>query len=92
MDRTEIRGIDAIMPPIKLLFFEIPLLIESNLMKNFDIIFLIKANKKTRIKRFVAKGGNPKFFETLNKKQLDHKTKAQFCRNLLPSWSCCNPS
>ena len=23
MDRTEIRGIDAIMPPIKLLFFEI---------------------------------------------------------------------
>lgn len=63
----------------KLLFFEIPLLIESNLMKNFDIIFLIKANKKTRIKRFVAKGGNPKFFETLNKKQLDHKTKAQFC-------------
>ena len=63
----------------KFIFFEIPLLVESNLMKNFDIIFLIKANKKTRIKRFVAKGGNPKFFETLNKKQLDHKTKAQFC-------------
>ena len=39
----------------KLLFFEIPLLIESNLMKNFDIIFLIKANKKTRIKGSLPK-------------------------------------
>ena len=46
----------------KFIFFEIPLLVESRLMKNFDIIFFIKANKKTRLRRFKLKGGNKKLF------------------------------
>ena len=36
----------------KFIFFEIPLLVESRLMKNFDIIFFIKAKKSLRLKRF----------------------------------------
>ena len=63
----------------KILFFEIPLLVESKLMRNFDIIFLIKANKKTRLKRFIAKGGNKTFFQILDGKQLGHKAKARYC-------------
>ena len=39
----------------KLLFYEIPLLIESKLMKYFNVIIFIKANKKTRLKRFKMK-------------------------------------
>ena len=56
------------------LFYEIPLLIESKLTKYFDIIIFIKANKKVRLKRFKANGGNEKLFHILNNKQLpDHK-------------------
>ena len=54
---------------LKFIFFEIPLLIESNLIKNFDVIFFIKA-KKYQIKRFKQKGGNQKLFHVLNNKQL----------------------
>ncbi len=63
----------------KLLFFEIPLLVESKLMKYFDIIFLIKANRKTRLKRFIAKGGSKIFFKILDNKQLSHKVKSRYC-------------
>ena len=35
----------------KFIFFEIPLLIESKLMKNFDIIIFIKAKKSIKIKK-----------------------------------------
>ena len=44
------------------LFYEIPLLIENNLMNYFDIIIFIKAKKKLRLKRFKAKGGDRKAF------------------------------
>ena len=47
----------------KFIFFEVPLLVESKLMKNFDIIFFIKAKKSIRFKRFQSKGGNKKLFE-----------------------------
>ena len=39
----------------KFIFFEIPLLVESRLMKNFDIIFFIKAKRSLRLKRFKKK-------------------------------------
>ena len=39
----------------KFIFFEIPLLVESRLMKYFDIIFFIKAKKSLRLKRFKKK-------------------------------------
>ena len=56
-------------------FFEIPLLVESKLMKKFDVIIFIKANKSLRFKRFLLKGGNKKLFQVLNKKQLSDKKK-----------------
>ena len=46
----------------KTYFFEIPLLVESRLMKYFDIIFFIKAKKSIRMKRFNLKGGSVKLF------------------------------
>ena len=60
-------------------FFEIPLLVESRLMKNFDKIFFIKAKKSLRLKRFKKKGGNKVFFNILNKKQLSDKKKEKYC-------------
>ena len=54
----------------KIIFFEIPLLIESKLMKYFDVIIFIKAKKNIRLKRFISKGGNRHLFNLLNKKQL----------------------
>ena len=62
----------------KNLFYEIPLLVESKLMKYFDIIIFIKAKKKIRLKRFKAKGGNEKLFNVLNKKQLPDFKKIKF--------------
>ena len=67
----------------KILFFEIPLLIESNLMSNFDLIIFIKANKRIRLKRYLLKGGNKKIFEILNNKQLGDKKKIKFCDHIV---------
>ena len=44
----------------KILFYEIPLLIESKLMKYFNVIIFIKAKKKLRLKRFKSKKGDKK--------------------------------
>ena len=46
----------------RFIFFEIPLLIESKLMKNFDLIVFIKSNKDVRLKRFKRKGVVKNFF------------------------------
>ena len=62
----------------KILFYEIPLLIESKLMKYFNLIIFIKANKSLRLKRFKSKKGNKKLFYLLNKKQLNDNKKIKF--------------
>ena len=67
----------------KFIFFEIPLLIESRLMKNFDIIFFIKAKRGLRLKRFKKKGGNNFFFNLLDRKQLSEKQKAKYCDHVV---------
>ena len=67
----------------KFIFFEIPLLIESRLMKNFDVIFFIKAKKSLRLKRFKAKGGDKKFFNILNSKQLNDNKKSRYCDHVI---------
>ena len=67
----------------KILFFEIPLLIESNLMGNFDLIIFIKASKRTRLKRFVLKGGNKRIFKILDDKQLSDSKKIKFCDHVV---------
>ena len=64
-------------------FLEIPLLIESKLMKNFDLIFFIKAKKIIRLKRFILKGGNKKMFHILNNKQLSDAKKIKYCDHII---------
>ena len=66
-----------------IVFYEIPLLIESKLNKKFDVIIFIKAKKTIRFKRFKAKGGSKKFFSILNKKQLSDKKKINFCDHVV---------
>ena len=63
----------------KLLFYEIPLLIESKLIKYFNVIIFIKANKKIRLKRFKLKRGSEKLFTMLNNKQMKDNKKTIFC-------------
>ena len=67
----------------KILFFEIPLLIESNLMKYFDVIIFIRAKKDTRMKRFKSKGGNKFLFKILDNKQLSDNKKIKFCDHIV---------
>ena len=61
------------------IFFEIPLLIESKLMKHFDVIFFIKAKRKIRFQRFKLKGGEKKLFNLLDKRQLSEEKKNKYC-------------
>ena len=63
----------------KLLFYEIPLLIESKLIKYFNVIIFIKANKKIRLKRFKLNRGSEKLFTMLNNKQMKDNKKTTFC-------------
>ena len=63
----------------KLLFYEIPLLIESKLIKYFNVIIFIKANKKIRLKRFKLNRGSEKLFTMLNDKQMKDNKKTIFC-------------
>ena len=67
----------------KTLFYEIPLLIENKLMKYFDLIIFIKANKKNRLKRFKLKGGEEKLFNILDKKQMPTAKKIKFCDHVI---------
>ena len=73
--RKEMRKFETKNKNKRYVFFEIPLLVESKLMKKFDVIIFIKANKSLRFKRFILKGGNKKLFQVLNKKQLSDKKK-----------------
>ena len=67
----------------KLLFYEIPLLIESKLMQYFDVIFFIKAKKQVRLKRFKLKKGDNKLFNLLNNKQMTDAKKIKFCDHIV---------
>ncbi len=97
-DKSKIKKIEKLIHPLvrkemkkftkkyknkKFLFFEIPLLIESKLMKNFDIIFFIKAKKKIRLSRFLSKGGDKKLFNLLNNKQLNEAKKIKLCDHVV---------
>ena len=63
----------------KLLFYEIPLLIESKLMKHFSVVVYIKAKKQIRLKRFKSKNGDKQLFNLLNKMQMKDRKKIKFC-------------
>ena len=97
-DRSTINKLEKIIHPLirremhnfikknshkRYVFFEIPLLVESKLMKIFDLIFFIKAKKSIRLRRFRASGGDKKLFEILNKKQFSVKKKSEQCHHVV---------
>ena len=67
----------------KLLFYEIPLLVESKLMKHFNVVIFIKAKKQLRFKRFQSKSENKELFYLLNNKQMTDTKKMKFCDHVV---------
>ena len=61
------------------IFFEIPLLIESKLTKYFDAVILVVAPKKIRLNRYIKNGGNKKMFNFLDKNQMSQRKKVKYC-------------
>ncbi len=61
------------------LFFEIPLLVESKLKKNFDVIIFISSKKSLRLKRYKSKGGNKHLFNLLDNNQINEDKKKKMC-------------
>ena len=97
-DKRNIKMLEKIVHPIvrrkmknfttnhmkrRILFYEIPLLIESKLMKYFDVIIFIKAKKKLRLKRFKSKKGSKELFNVFNNKQMKDKKKIKFCDHVV---------
>ena len=63
----------------KFIFLEIPLLIESNLMKLFDKIIFVKSHQRLRLKRYKKNGGDPRLFRALDSHQLKDYQKTKYC-------------
>tara|TARA_Y100001970_G_scaffold112757_1_gene140722 strand:+ start:2098 stop:2664 length:567 start_codon:yes stop_codon:yes gene_type:complete len=89
-DNKKIKKLEAIIHPLvrkqmkafmlskkrkKILIFDIPLLIESKLMKHFDVIVFVASKKKIRLKRYLFNKGNNKIFTILNKRQIKPRKK-----------------
>ena len=68
--RSEMRLLMKSKKSYKILIFDIPLLIESKLMKHFDIIVFVSAKKNLRLRRYLNKKGNKKIFTILDKRQI----------------------
>jgi dephospho-CoA kinase len=73
--RVAMKNFKAKNKSKKFLIFEIPLLFESNLKKNFDLTIFISSSKKKRLNRYLKKGGNKKVFKILDKRQMKPKKK-----------------
>ena len=68
----------------KLVFLEIPLLIESKLIKYFDKIIFIKSKKNVRLKRYMSKyKKSAKLFHLLDKKQIKDSKKLKYCDHVV---------
>ncbi len=67
----------------KIIFFEIPLLIESKLMNFFDCIILVVAPRKNRLKRYIKNGGKKNMFYLLDKNQIPAQKKIKYCDYLI---------
>ena len=67
----------------KILIFEIPLLIESKLMKYFNVIIFVNSKKKLRLKRYLKKGKSRKMFNLLDKRQLMPVKKIKFSDHVI---------
>ena len=97
-DKNSIKKLEKIIHPLvrkkmknfttqnrnkKLLFYEIPLLFESKLMKHFNVIVFIKAKRQLRLRRFQSKSGDKKLFNLLNNKQVNDTKKIKFCDHVV---------
>ena len=82
-----LKKLEMLIHPLKknnkILILEIPLLIESKLMKYFDVIFFVAAHKKNRIKRYLNSGGNKKIFNLLDKRQMKSSVKVKSCDHVI---------
>ena len=65
------------------IFFEIPLLIESELQSFFNIILFIDSKKNLRLSRYLKKKGTKKAFLVLDKHQLNNKIKKKICDHVI---------
>ena len=83
MVRKEMKKFTSLHRKKNMIFYEIPLLIESKLMKYFDIVIFIKAKRKLRLKRFKANGGEARLFNILNGKQLSDQKKSKFSNHVI---------
>ena len=63
----------------KLLFLEIPLLLESKLNNYFDKLIFVGANKNLRLERYLKKQGDKRTFILLDKRQLSPAFKKNIC-------------
>ncbi len=81
--RKKMRSFTSQNKRKRLLFYEIPLLVESKLMKHFNVIIFIKAKKQLRLKRFLIKNGDKKLFNLLNNKQMIDEKKIKFCDHVV---------
>ena len=59
----------------RFIFFEIPLLFESKLAKNYDVIIFVNSSRKKRLKRYLKRGNNKEMFNLLDKRQLSSQKK-----------------
>ena len=91
--RSEIKKVEKIIHPLvrkqikifikknkknRFIFFEIPLLFESNLARNYDVIIFVNSSRKKRLKRYLKRGNNKEMFNLLDKRQLSSKKKIKF--------------
>ena len=65
------------------LFFEIPLLIENKLLKNFDAVIFIKSQYSLRLSRYLFNGGDSKLFSLFNSHQLKDAVKVKLCSHVV---------
>jgi len=68
--RKKLRNFTKQNKDKKIIVFEIPLLIESKLIKKFDKIVFVNSKKNIRLKRYLKRGKNKKIFNFLDKRQL----------------------
>ena len=77
--REQIRKFTKKNSRKKFIIFEIPLLIESKQMKNYDKIIFVNSRKDLRLKRYLKRTKNKRFFDLLNNRQLSPAKKIKFC-------------
>ena len=63
----------------KIIFLEIPLLLEKKLNRHFNKLIFVGANKNLRLRRYLQKKGDREIFNLLDKKQLSPDIKKKIC-------------